>query len=58
MFLINTIKHNVEKNFYTGLFWGVESVQNKTSLVSFRFMISGGNKNFIQNKRENLIIIK
>ena len=32
-------------------FW---SVQNKTSFVSFLFMFLSGNKNKIQNKRENI----
>ena len=40
--------------FFTRLFRGGK-LQNKTSFVSFRVMFSGGNKNFIKNKRENLL---
>ena len=58
--MIDAIKHNVEKKFKTCVLFFyatvkgrlVAIVQNKTSLVSFRGMFSGGNKNFIQNKRE------
>ena len=42
MFLIDTKKHNIEKKL--------------KSFVSFDIRFSGGNKNFIQNKRKNIII--
>ena len=65
MFLIDAIKHTVEKKFktcfiFSQLFRGcvlhLASVQNKTSMVSFRAIFSGGNKNFIQKKRDFFFI--
>ena len=57
MFLIDAIKHNVEKNFKLVSFITrlSQAYKIKTSFVSFRVMFSGGNKNFIQNKLENSV---
>ena len=58
MFLIDAIKHNVVKKFKTcfiflrDFLW---KVRNKTNFASFRVMFSGGNKYFIQSKREKKI---
>ena len=63
MFLIDAIKHNVEKKLKLVLFLYatvlgrvVASLQNKSSFASFRVRFSGDNKDFIQNKRKNIII--
>ena len=42
MFLIDAIKHNVER-------------KKKSGFVSFHVMFSGSNENFIQKKREKKI---
>ena len=56
--LIDAIKHKVEMKlvFFLRDCLGEVSrkLQNKISFVSFRVIFSGGNKNFIQNKRESL----
>ena len=61
MFLIDAFKPKIENeiktffDFCARLFRGGElkaSVQNKTSFVSFSFRFTGGNKIFIQKKRE------
>ena len=59
MFLIDAIKPIIEKKskacfFVTFLGRGVGRVQNKTSFVSIRVRFTGGNKNIIQKKRENI----
>ena len=64
MFLIDVIKPNAERNSKLVEFLrdcleelrAVGIARNKTSFVSFRVRLGGGNKNFIQNKRENIII--
>ena len=64
-FLIEGIKPNVEKKFKTCFIFlrdclgegSREEEYEKKQFCFFSFRLGGGNKNFIQNKRENILLI-
>ena len=58
MFLVDVIKPKVENKLKTlSTFWATGTAQNKNNFVSFRFRSAGGNKNFIQKKREKMFAV-